>query len=393
MDQKETTAARTISPRLLYTTLITVLLPFIYGIELLSIQALPTEISANFKKLSSRFDSNSFCIVFFAAFLSNIVVYNIRVDSRVTLSLSALSFSFSALFCYCTEYLYLFYLGRFLIGFAAGIIASTMPCYLSLISPINVRGMFSSLYGIGLVGGLLFINATFSFFTEHYHSIMLGIAGVFFVFPVLLSFSVPFNNSSLKDGKSSLLSLLVNPKALKSLIFSAFFHIVQNLCGINQLSLNARSIYGENFQYHVVLSLLIGLPVTILSGYLLEHFGRKSLILTSSSITSICCVAFYLHFQVFYASYLFSFGFNIGLSGIPYVILSEVFPQEYVAPGAIFATSCNWISAMISMFIPQGSVEDQYNPVFIGYFFVTLAFILFVSFYFKETKNRIPAFQ
>lgn len=392
MDKKELADTRTVSPRLLYTTFLTVLLPFIYGVELLSVQALPKAAYENFKKQSSRFDSNSFCIVFFAAFLSNIVLYNARIEGKQALSFGALFFSLSALSCYFTEYLYLFYLGRFLVGFAAGIIASTLPCYISLISPLNARGILSSLYGIGLTGGLLFINATFSFFTEHYHSIMLGIAGVFFIFPALLSFSVPFNSPSSYE-KTSLSSLLMNPKALKSLIFAASFHIVQNMCGINQLSLNAQSIYGEHFQYHMVLSLLIGLPVTILSGYLLEHFGRKSLILVSSSITAMCCIAFYFSFHVFYASYLFSFGFNVGLSGIPYVILGEVFTQECVVPGAIFATSCNWISAMISMFIPQGSVEDKYNPVFAGYFSITLAFILFVTFYFRETKGKIPSFQ
>lgn len=394
MSEKIPTISRNekVTFKLVFSAIVTTVLPLLYGIGLLNIQALSPSILKSYNIPVEIFFSRNFSLLFFAAFLSNIIFFFYHIESRAAFIISSLSTSLGFFFSTLTEKLLFVYLGRFFIGFSAGIIASYLPCYLSLISPIKTRGIFSSLYVLGLVGGLLLFNACLNSFREEYSTMMTLLSFIALLHPILLYNCIPFGSKSIYSP-SSFLSLLLNPKATRSLLIVASFHIIQNLCGINQLSLNPQSIYGENFQYHVVLSLLIGWIVSFFSGYILEMVGRKIMVLLSCLITVICCISFYFQYEILYFSYLFSFGFNMGLSSIPYILLGEIFPEEHVAAGALFGTSCNWIGSILSVQIPQGDVSDKYNGSFLCYIGFTVIFSIFVMGFFRESKGRQPSFQ
>lgn len=378
--------------KLLFSGIVTTFLPLFYGIGLLSIQALDSSTLQSYKVPLETFFSRNFSILFFAAFISNILFFFCHLESRAAFIISSLSASFGFFLSTFVDSLLSMYVGRFFIGFSAGIIASYLPCYLSLISPIKTRGIFSSLYVIGLVGGLLVFNILLSYFREYYSRIMSLISLVALLHPILLYNCIPFGSKSI-SSPSTILSLLVNPKATRSLFIVALFHIIQNLCGINQMSLNPESIYGPDFQRHVVLSLLIGWIVSFIAGHFIEILGRKVMVLLSCSVTSLCCLAFYFQYKIFYFSYLFSFGFNLGLGCIPYIILGEIFPEEHVAAGALFGTSCNWIGSILSVQIPQGDASEKYNVSFLYYIGFTMVFSVFIMLMFKECKGKQPSFQ
>lgn len=381
---------KSVSFKLIYSAIITFFLPFIHGIQILSTTKLPNQIEESLKAANNGKFPNLFSISFFASFISNIIFYNIQTDCRITFSLCSLFYSLAAFFDYFANNLYFFYISRVFVGFAGGIISNIIPCYFSLISPLNIRGLFSSLYTIGLVGGLLFINILHYSFIDYYYTIRLVICAFFLILPIFYYFCIPYTNST---SKTSLISLISNKKAFKSLFLVVLFHFVQNFSGINQLALNPKSIYGDNYLNCLNINYSIGLITGAFSSYFLEYFGRKSLLITSSFILLLSSLVIFSKIDVFYSSYVFSFGFNFGLSSIPYVVLGELFPVEYIAPGALIGTSVNWISAAISMLIPQGSPKDLYNYTFLGYSGILAVFILIVMGYFKETKGQVPSFQ
>lgn len=378
-------------PRLIYSGFILTFLPFAYGIGLLNIQSISSATVDSYGLLNDTFFARSFGLLFFAAFLSNIFFYNIRVECRVAFAFSSICFSLSFFFLRFSHSLALVYISRFFVGFGAGIISSHLPCYLSLIAPMDLRSVFSSIYTTSLVGGLLFFNIAYSLFTKYYLVSLTSLALFYLIYPIFLYACVPFRINRTNGLPFS--SLILNPKALKSLLFVASFHLVHNLCGINQLSLNAQSIYGANYQFHMILTLSISTFESFFVGYLIERYGRRTLTLLSTSIIMVCCIALYLKVYPFYFAYMFSVGFNLGMGSMPYIILGEIFPVDFIAPGALFGTSFNWIGSVLSVFVPQGSFETRHNPAFLCYFSITCAFSIFLYFFFRETKGTKPNFQ
>lgn len=441
-----------ISEKLIYSGAVTALLPFAYGVSLLCIHALDQKfVQENYGISDKIFFPTARFLLFVGAFISNIVLYcfpkygmptvitfsslstlafalktyyfksiesiffcnslmaisvasliffsvvyissrySKALETRVVLSIASLCFSLGfGLFNFKQNILCVLF-SRVFIGFAAGAISRYLPCYLSLISPIEYRSIFSSIYSFALVGGLLFFNAllipTIGFFLKGSWFLPF----LFLVYPSLLTFCIPLEQKSSTDN--SFLSLIKNPSAWKSLLFVSGFHIASNLSGINQLALKPESIYGKDYSFHSSANLLLSLVVSFFVGYLLEIFGRKLLTLVSCAILMLGCINFYFKFFVTFTAYLFSFGFNLGMASIPFVILGEIFPEDFISPGAFFGLSCNWLGSAISTIVPQEDEYKPYNGAFIVYLLSTLIFSISVALFFRETKGRTPCFQ
>ena len=441
-----------ISEKLIYSGVATTILPFAYGIGLLCIQALEDPfIIKNYGISPKLFHQMCAFILFVGAFLSNMILYSFpkgiyasilaftlssivsvtlkfkylvdsnalfycnslmalslaslffaimvfvssryssSLETRVALSISSMCFALGFAFYNIKKHALCILFSRVFIGFAAGGISKYLPCYLSLISPNEFRSIFSSLYSLGLVGGLLFFYAFLSSCKNFFMNGSWIVPAFFFLYPLLLIFCIPLELKASFDN--TLYSLITNPKALKSLLFVSGFHIASNLCGINQLALNPKSIYGENDGFHSAANLFLSLVVSFFVGYLFELLGRKKLTLLSCGILMIGCINFYFKTYVVFSAYLFSFGFNLGMASIPFVILGEIFPEDFISPGAFFGVSCNWIGSALSTIVPQDDMTTPYSLSFIIYFLSTLSFSLCILLFFKETKGKTPCFQ
>lgn len=382
---------RRVGSRLLYSVVTTAFVPFFYGIGLLCVQAFKEEKILAWNTEISTFFRISYGILFLGSLVSNIIFYYIRLEKTLLFCISSMLFSLG-FFTVTYNSLYTVYIGRFIIGLAAGIAGNNLPCYLSLVSPLELRGLFSTLFVVGLISGLLVFNVFFSVFEESFKITMTCFSVLAVANSFLCLFCVKLKPTK-NEGSSSLYALVTNPRAFKSLFFIAAFHCAQNLSGINQISLCPESIYGPSYQMHVAVTLFIGVAVGFFSGYLSERVGRKVLTLASCSIVVFGCIA--LFFQVYPAisSYILSFGFNLGLSNIPYILLAEIFPEDLIAPGALFGTTCNYMGAIISVLIPQGGANQYMNPSFAVYSLYITAFSILVYFFFKETMGIRPQLQ
>lgn len=387
-----------ISSKLIFTAAVATTIVFLYGAIFLSPVFFPPLEKTSLILQSPQLRTYEFALVFLFAFFSNAVIYKVKSDLRLKIAIASFLFCLSAASAYFTSSPFVFYLSRSLVGLGAGIGSATIPCYLSLISPTTTKGTFSSLYSVGLVSGLLIDNLLARFLINNYSIIMLVISLILFILTILVFFCTPLYVASPKE---SILSLLLNRKAHKSLLIVASFHIIQNLCGINHLTFYAEKIYGPNYCWHQCVNLLIGLILTIISGYLLSLFGRKPLIILSTVVMMLSCLGLYFHILSCFFGYLFIIGFNIGMGNIPYVIMGEVFPAKYVGIGALFATSWNWIGAFISALVHseeavltagQNSTPER-DSAFLVYVGCCGAFIGFVTLFFKETMNLEANFQ
>lgn len=134
------------------------------------------------------------------------------------------------------------------------------------------------------------------------------------------------------------------------------------------------------------------LLISIFASSIINRFGRKSLLLSSSFVIILSCIAFYFSWYPQISSFLYILGFNLGLNSIPFVLIGEIFPIEFMLHGGLFGTSCNFIGGILSMLIPAGGTEKN-NPAFLVYSGSLVVFMIIIKSLYTETKGKLPAFQ
>lgn len=383
-----------ITKKLILSSLIAGSLPFLYGIGVILTLAVSNEHYARLgvdAQDKAEYENNAHYILFGASFLSNILLYFVEVERTILLCANAVIFALSYGITW-VDNKYVFLLSRLLMGVTGGTLGNLISCYLSQISPIDYRGFFSSFFSFGLIGGLFFLNALLKAFTAYFYHCTAVLAAFSLLVAVGSFFAI--KSAPIPNCRSnSFFSLITDKQAVKSIILIIAFHMANNLTGINQLAFQPQGIYGKDFQPRVCVSLAIGLVSGVLSSYFLEIFGRKLLTMLSCAIVSIALTGFYYKAYMTNFGYLYSFGFNIGLSNIPFVLFGEIFPVKYMAPGALLGTSINYLATIASINMLIHGDVPLYSRVFLFYIGSAAALSLLVLFLFKETKGRKPEFQ
>ncbi|CAK7340808.1 unnamed protein product [Dovyalis caffra] len=146
----------------------------------------------------------------------------------------------------------------------------------------------------------------------------------------------------------------------------------------------------------------IKLPAAILGVFLMDRFGRRPLLVVSCVASCLCMStigsSFYLqehHYAkeltpslVFLGILGFGYAFPIGMSGVPWVIMSEIFPLNVKASAGSLANlvswSCCWLMTYAFNFMLQWSLAGTF------FFFASMYVVafLFVWMLVPETKGR-----
>lgn len=334
---------------------------------------------------------------------------------------------------------YIFSFFRFIGGLGVGASSVAAPTYISEISPAAKRGRLVILYQFMIVLGILiaFLSNWLvgESIGENSWRWMLGIEVVPALIYVLLVFRIPNSprwlvlyKKDIDSAKSIIMSLDPNQNVEKELkeigqseknnagfrFFSSHFKLpimlafliafFNQVSGINFVIYYAPRIFeAAGLASNTALLSSVGIGVinltfTMLGIFLIDRFGRRSLMLVGSIgyiITlSVVSWAFFTGASGFIVV-LFLFGFiaahAIGQGAVIWVFISEIFPNHVRAYGQSFGAGIHWVfAALITLFTLffMDLLGDNPGPLFGFFAFMMVLQLIFVVRMMPETKGR-----
>ncbi len=329
--------------------------------------------------------------------------------------------------------------GRLIMGLAVGLSSMIVPMYLAEITPPRVRGTAIFLFQLAITIGIL------SAFLVNYFYVDSGnwraMFAIAFIPSVLLGVGMIFMPMSArwlllkgrkKDAKSVLKKLhpraevskelkeievsLSHPSCrwrdlfetrLVLLVFLTFtLFAFQQLSGINAVLYYAPTVFAKagfaGVKGGIIASIIIGsmnVFATLVGVWLVDIVGRRLLLYVGASGIIISMLVLGASFAGFFgkqpeaialiAILVFIFSFAISLGGVPWILMSEVFPLHARGMGMAIANMAGWGFNIIV----SANFLSYMNAIGIGNAFWTFAgftvlCLLFVILFMPETKNR-----
>ncbi|KAH9754752.1 Sugar transporter ERD6-like 5 [Citrus sinensis] len=318
--------------------------------------------------------------------------------------------------------------GRLLIGFGAGIISYVIPIYVAAISPKDFRGVFTAFHQLMNTFGCslaYFFGNVIPWRVLALIGVIpcvLQLIGLFFIpesprWLVKIGKEKEFETTlqnlrgkgadisqeaaeirdhieiSQKHSVARLLNLFQRRYA-NSLIIGVGLMLLQQFGGASAMAYYTSSIFEKAGASGSIGSRGIAIiqymfsffrfPAVITSVLLMDKAGRKPLLMISACGMAFGCFLIGLSFYLKGCS-----AFNsIGLAGIPFVIMSEIFPINVKASAGslviLICWSCSWIVTYTFNFMMQWSSAGTFF-IFSGIGFLT---VLFVAKIVPETKGR-----
>ncbi|XP_075710033.1 solute carrier family 2, facilitated glucose transporter member 11-like [Rhinoderma darwinii] len=336
--------------------------------------------------------------------------------------------------------------GRFLIGFNAGIGACVQPLYLGEIAPKNIRGITTVAINIFLTIGILagqivglrevlggenswslllsscaipaFIQlVSLPCFPESPRYLLIEKKDEFQCKKALKSFygshhyqmemeEIEKESQALKDeNQKKILELFFDQSVKWQLIAVIVTNIGQQLTGINAIYFYAEYVFKKtgiptaNIPY-VTLGTGFSECITAMTcGLLIDRAGRRVLIIGGYCLMALFCIVLTvtLTFQDAYpwvpylsiaAILAFMLSFGLGPGGVTNTLTAELFTQSTRTGAYMIGGAVNWISffaiGMVFPFIVNGL--SQY--CFLFFFMECILLAVFIYFIVPETKNK-----
>lgn len=201
---------------------------------------------------------------------------------------------------------------------------------------------------------------------------------------------------------------LLSPKYSRRLLVGCGLSVLQQLSGINALITFSNQVFlgdqsdasnqtfdqlqtaSETARTYTVLFGVINLVTPLVTGFIANKVGRKTLLITGDIVCMVCLVLFPipgLPTIIQKASvFVYSIGFGFSLGPIVWLYIPEVLPDI----GIGIAVLANWVTATIvvqTFTILYAALGNYSFWIFFGFCLVGLLFlIVFV----KETKDKTP---
>jgi sugar porter (SP) family MFS transporter len=359
-----------------------------------------------------------------------------KIGRKNSIIITAILFFIGTLIVTITPILSGIIIGRLLMGFAVGLSATVVPMYLSEISSPKRRGMTVFLYQFAITVGILFgflDNYVFHESGNWRYMFALGL-----VPSALLGFGmIPLPESPrwlLTKGKRTMAQKalqelrgkdnvekeikeiestthhqdggiqLLFSKRIRPLVFISFgLFVFQQLTGINTIFYYAPQIFREagfianaSSASASVATGGVFVFATTIGILLVDKVGRRKLLLIGTLGITICqfiqgaALLNILNCELSLISALIAISFYaFSITGIAYLIMSEIFPLNIRTMGMAVASCANWGVNMII----AASFLSLANALGMGltfWLYGVLTFIGFVFIYFfvPETKGR-----
>lgn len=358
------------------------------------------------------------------------------------------------------------YVGRFLTGLAVGVTSVVAPVLLSEIASDSTRGTITTLHQLLLTIGILMASLlAYGFVMNVSHGwqyvqafgavpavVMLVCAPMIPESPKWLITHKKDHRAALEvlawmrsddaDVEAEVDRLMKQSEAngddekkttwaevfawKKAVVIGCGIMFVQAITGINSVIFYSTTIFGfAGFSESILATSAVGLVnvlTTVLSSYLVDKMGRKTLILAGTYIMFASLMVLSMVLWVgdgigakiqgiiaVLAVLTYVFGFAIGLGAVAWVVMSEIMPTQLRAKGFSLFVSINWgLNLLIGLLtLPaidglggyNSNMDDdeqtkaQKTGVAMLYFIfamITIAGISFITTMVPETKGKTP---
>ncbi|XP_023746354.1 sugar transporter ERD6-like 5 isoform X1 [Lactuca sativa] len=359
---------------------------------------------------------------------------------KMTMGISQVFCLFGWLAILYSEASWLLDAGRLSIGYGVGVISYVVPVYIAEITPKNLRGAFTDvnqlMISIGIsVMWLLGILI-------HWRTLAL-IGGIPCVLQVVGLFFIPESPRWLakiglwKECENALQKLrgenaeiseeaaeirdytetldqisesrvfdLFQPEYAKSLIIGVGLMVLQQFGGVNAIAFYANSIFisaGFSSTIGSIALVLVQIPFTILGVLLMDVSGRRPLLMVSGGGTCLGClllgISFFLqdHLEenkglspilALVGVLVFKGSYSLGMGGIPWVIMSEIFPMNIKSSAGSLVTLVNWFGSWVVSYSFNFLMEYSTEGTFFMFSSICCVTVLFVAKLVPETKGR-----
>ena len=358
-----------------------------------------------------------------------------KFGRKNTLIWVGILFFVSALGSALAPEVYTFMLMRFIGGLSIGASSVVAPVYISEIAPPQYRGRLGISFQANIVFGILVAyvcNYLLQGTGENDWRWMLGIvAAPSLAFSVLMMFTpeTPRWLYVYKHDEAAARAVLsitqdaqgidneidamknaanetnetenIFSKKFRYLLLLAFlFSMFNQLSGINAVIYFAPRIFKEaGFEADAAFLQTTGIGAvnmafTILGWYLIDRFGRRSLMYIGSVgyIVSLLLIGFSFYTQSFGFMPLYIFAFiashAIGQGSVIWIFISEIFPTSVRASGMAFGSLTHWIFATLLTFVFPFLVNTfGAMPIFFFFAFCMVFQLLYVWKMMPETKG------
>lgn len=367
-----------------------------------------------------------------------------ELGRRRSIIMTAILFSIGTLAAAFAPSLLSVVLGRLLMGLAIGVSAMVVPMYLSEVSPARVRGTIIFLFQLAITLGLMgafAVNLTFASWIQDAATNWRWMFGIGIVPSILLFLGMVFimpnsprwlmlkgrkeearkvlqyllgkadvNNcmdemeESLRHEGDKDWKLLLRKPLLPLILMTFGLFVFQQLSGINAImyygpEVFASAGFGEKAKFLAQLSMgLTNVIATVFGVWVIDKLGRRPLLFIGFTGMVVCLgvLSFCLGSNGAYANLslastlLYVVFFAISLGGVPYIMMSEVFPLKSRSTGMAIASCANWLFNMLVSFSfvilvdKMGGMEN----VFMLYGICTVVGLVFAWRYVPETKGR-----
>ena len=296
---------------------------------------------------------------------------------------------------------------RFVGGLGVGVLSAVIPSYISEISPAKLRGTLVSFYQMGVVIGIL-VAYCFNFGIRDNWHLMLSLPFFFAIANILLLLMLPESPLWLevrekgKGEDSAKFGDLFRGKVGKVVFLGCMLAFFQQITGINVVVNYAPSILdklgvGNDPLLQTVYIGIANLIFTIIALWLVDKFGRKTLLITGG-IGCLLCLGYLTYaysiatpsaLGVLIAIIGFIGFFALSFSPLMFVVTAEMYPSRIRGTAMALSTGISWACAFIVVqFYPWMEATMGANIAFGIFAALILAACLFIAFCIPETKGK-----
>lgn len=363
-----------------------------------------------------------------------------RIGRRKSLILAAILFAVSTVGAALASSVLVFSIGRLAGGLAIGLSSVLTPVYIAEVAPARNRGRLVSMNQLAIVVGILvayIVSWGLANLGDTSWRWMLAVAAIpaigFFIGLLFIPESPRWLISSgrREQGRKVLVRIYGAAQAesevaaveaaasaeegtwkevfarpmRRPLVVALGLAILCQITGINTVLYYGSILITEHFKGQtagsaLMANVIIGLTnlvCTILAFRCLDRWGRRSMLLTSTAGMAISLILFAILYQIpgispllilaFILSYTGFFAFAMG--PIPWVVISEIFPNKIRGRAASIATSTLWTGTLIVTFTFLSLIHALgVSGTFAIYAVLSILTFVFIWMRVPETKGK-----